>query len=196
LTLQGEATRNAIIVAAEKHFAKQGFSATRLEDIADDANIRSATLLYYFSSKQALYDEMDKAIYRSAEELINSYLSDHNNPQDKLVALMDACLDFLASRPSAARIYQRNLAGSSMQHPPREFSGLAKKRFVDVICEGQSTSAFKDINPTHLLYIIGGAIINFVCMESWNGDSIPEVAIESFRGTLHTLVRSLIVATE
>ena len=196
LTRQGEATRNAIIAAAEKHFALQGFAATRLEDIADDANIRAATLLYYFSSKQALYDEMDKAIFLSAEALITSYLANCSSPHDRLVGLINAWLDFLVSRPTAARIYQRNLAGSSMQHPPREFSGPAKERFVSIIRDGQASSAFKDINPGHILYIIGGGIVNFVCLETWNNNSIPEQAIASFRKTLHSLAHSPLATPE
>lgn len=196
LTQQGEATRTAIIAAAEKHFARQGFAATRLEDIAEDANIRAATLLYYFSSKQALYDEMDKAIFRSAEELISSYSASASHPYERLVALINAWLDFLVSRPTAARIYQRNLAGSSMQHPPREFSGAAKERFLNIIRDGQSSAVFKAINPSHFLYIIGGGIVNFVCMETWNSGASPEDATASFRETLHGLAQSLLAKTE
>lgn len=196
LTQQGEATRQAIIVAAEKHFAKQGFAATRLEDIAEDANIRAATLLYYFSSKQALYDEMDKAIFRSAEEIIKSYLLGCDTPHDRLVALTNAWLDFLTARPSVAKIYQRNLAGSSMQHPPREFSGAAKDRFINIVSTGQSAGVFRQTEPTHLLHIIGGSIISFVCMESWKGAPIPEASVEAFRATLHALVRLLLIQEE
>lgn len=193
MTRQGEATRNAIIAAAEKHFALQGFAATHLEDIAEEADIRAATLLYYFPSKQALYDEMDKAIFRSAEALITTYLTGRTDPYDKLIRLIDAWLDFLVARPTAARIYQRNMAGSGMQHPPREFSGPARERFVSLVREGQSSSAFRSVDPNHLLYIVGGGIVNFVCMETWNSNAIPEASIASFRATLHALVRSLLV---
>lgn len=193
LTRQGEATRSAIIAAAENHFALQGFAAARLEDIAEEANIRAATLLYYFSSKQTLYDEMDKAIFRAAEALITVYLADKKDPHDRLAGLIDAWLDFLAERPTAARIYQRNLAGSAMQQPPREFTGAAKERFIGIVRDGQAEAVFKNVNPEHLLYVIGGAITSFVCMESWNGRAIPQEAIEAFRATLHALVRSLLL---
>ena len=48
-------TKERILAAAQNHFAKAGFDAARLQDIASDAGITRPSLLYHFSTKEDLY---------------------------------------------------------------------------------------------------------------------------------------------
>lgn len=197
ITQQGEATRQAILRAAERLFAEQGYSATRVEDIASAAGIRAATLLYYFSSKQTLYDEVDKNIFVALQEKTNSHVEKHNDPWDIITAIIDGWLEFLVDRPTAARIFQRNIAGSSMEHIPAEFSGPETTRFAQIIRDGQSTGIFRNINISHFLNIIGGSLLHFVCMErgkyrSVENEGAEEASLNEFRAELHIVARSLL----
>jgi AcrR family transcriptional regulator len=49
-----EATRAAILQAARRLFAEQGFDSTTTRDIARDAEIASGTLFNYFKTKEAI----------------------------------------------------------------------------------------------------------------------------------------------
>src|SRR5262252_5018884 len=49
-------TRAAILAAAEQQFARRGFVATRLEDVAEAVDLKRAALFYHFRDKQSLYD--------------------------------------------------------------------------------------------------------------------------------------------
>src|SRR5262245_31872494 len=49
-------TRAAILAAAEQQFARYGFVATRLEDVAEAVDLKRAALFYHFRDKQSLYD--------------------------------------------------------------------------------------------------------------------------------------------
>lgn len=193
LTKQGEITRNKIVAFAEIHFARNGFSATRLEDISEDVGIRTATLIYYFRSKQDLYNEVDRRIFEEAENIASSYMKNKVGHLEKVIAIVDAWLDFLSARPSAARIYQRNLAGNSINPHPPEFSGMGQRRLTDIVATGSASGNFKQVEPSHLLYVIGGAIITFVCMESWSDGVVSTGAMQSFRQTLHGVAASMLL---
>jgi AcrR family transcriptional regulator len=53
-----EETRQAIIDAARKLFAERGFFATKVDDIAADANVSPATVYAVAGGKQGLLDEL------------------------------------------------------------------------------------------------------------------------------------------
>ena len=51
-------TEKLILQTARKHFVKNGFAGTRMQEIADEAGINKAMLHYYFRSKEKLYQEI------------------------------------------------------------------------------------------------------------------------------------------
>lgn len=54
----GEISRKEILDAAIKVFVKKGFSGTRVQEIADEANMNKGMIFYYFKSKELLYQEV------------------------------------------------------------------------------------------------------------------------------------------
>jgi len=56
--MQKEARRNAIIDAGFQEFALQGFTATKLDDVAVRAGIGKGTIYLYFDSKESLFEEV------------------------------------------------------------------------------------------------------------------------------------------
>lgn len=55
---QAERTRRAVLDAARRLFAEQGFAATSLQQIADAMGVRKANVYYYFRSKAALLEAL------------------------------------------------------------------------------------------------------------------------------------------
>ncbi len=53
-----ETTKEAIIKAAKDIFVSKGYAATRMQEIADAANINKAMLHYYYKSKETLFQEI------------------------------------------------------------------------------------------------------------------------------------------
>src|SRR5688572_23370104 len=53
---QGAATRAAILDAAERRFADDGFISARLQDIAADAGKTAPAVAHFFKDKASLYE--------------------------------------------------------------------------------------------------------------------------------------------
>ena len=72
-----------ILDAAFEEFVKNGYAATRLEDVAARANVTKGTIYFYFETKERVFDEMIRHKSRAffpelgsyAEELEGSYTS-------------------------------------------------------------------------------------------------------------------------
>ena len=58
---KADRTRAAVLDAAERLFARRGYAATRLEDVAEAVGVKRAALFYHFRDKQALYDAIHQA---------------------------------------------------------------------------------------------------------------------------------------
>jgi AcrR family transcriptional regulator len=52
----GEATRRRLLQEAVRQFGRNGYEGASLESVASAAGVRKQTLLYYFSSKEALLE--------------------------------------------------------------------------------------------------------------------------------------------
>jgi AcrR family transcriptional regulator len=65
---QKEARRVAIIEAALEEFTSQGFTATKLEDVAVRAGIGKGTIYLYFNSKEDLFEEVVRRTLLPAPE--------------------------------------------------------------------------------------------------------------------------------
>jgi AcrR family transcriptional regulator len=58
LTAQGIERKRQLLDAAARLFAEQGYSATRVVDIVDDAGVAKGLFYWYFENKEALFREL------------------------------------------------------------------------------------------------------------------------------------------
>lgn len=66
-----EARRNAIIDAGFQEFSLQGFTATKLDDVAVRAGIGKGTIYLYFDSKESLFEEVvRKNLFPARDEAV------------------------------------------------------------------------------------------------------------------------------
>ena len=104
----GLRTRAEIVAAAERHFAERGFEATRLDDIADEVGIRRAAIFYHFGDKQELYAAVLDAVFGEWTAVLPS----GGSAAERLEAALLGWIDYVARRPSVARLILREAANS------------------------------------------------------------------------------------
>src|SRR5262245_59837947 len=104
----GIQTRAEIVAAAERRFAEQGFEATRLEDVAADVGIRRAAIFYYCRDKLELYNQVLEEVFRGAL----AALPERGSVAERLEAALVGWIDYVARRPSVARLIMREAANA------------------------------------------------------------------------------------
>lgn len=96
--------RAQIIEAAVAAFARDGYDATRMDDIAVQAGITKPVLYDHFSSKQALFLAVLQTIRDDLAARGRAIARDEGSPEQKFRRSVDAFLAFVEQAPDAARV--------------------------------------------------------------------------------------------
>jgi TetR/AcrR family transcriptional regulator len=160
----GRDTRAEIIAAAERHFAERGYEAARLEDIAAEVGIRRAAIFYYFKDKQELYAAVLDAIFGDW----TTAMPTGGTPAARLEASLLGWIDYVAQRPTVARLILRE-AATAQPGVVSQFvrSGSAPVEwFRAVIAEGVASGELKPIiEPHRFMSLMGGiTVFHFAAM--------------------------------
>jgi len=85
--LQKEARRSAIIDAALEEFTSQGFTATKLDDVALRAGIGKGTIYLYFDSKESLFEEVVRRTLFPGRDAAESFVEEFEGSAAELLAI-------------------------------------------------------------------------------------------------------------
>ncbi len=157
--------REAILRAAIKVFARNGYFNSKVSDIAGEAGIADGTVYLYFKSKEeVLHSVFDRAM----EEFINEgkrEIAEIERADDRLRRIARLHLEKLGADREAAIVFQVELRGSTKFM--EEFSATGFAEYLNIIREtfadGQKQGIFrKDLNPTVCSKIFYGALDEMV----------------------------------
>jgi AcrR family transcriptional regulator len=87
--IRTQTTRRKLLTAAERIFARDGFEAARLEDIASAAGYTRGALYASFESKEDIFFALLEHWVRRRIETVNSLLDEYENPNARLRALRE-----------------------------------------------------------------------------------------------------------
>ena len=103
------ATPERLLDAAEQGFARHGFGATRLEDIAAAAGIRRPSLLYHYPSKSLLYAAVVRRTFARLGAALMHAIARPLPFDERLDGVVATYATFLADQPAHAQILVREL---------------------------------------------------------------------------------------
>src|ERR1700719_1799697 len=86
-TERTETTRRKLLSAAERIFARDGFEAARLEDIAAGAGYTRGAFYANFAGKEEIFFALLEQWVQERIDSITAVLRRQKNPQQKLAAL-------------------------------------------------------------------------------------------------------------
>jgi len=107
------ATTQRILNGAQKHFARLGYDAAKLADIAKDAGITRPSLLYHFESKEKLYNAVVEHVFASLRQLFSGISNSDTDFQGLVEGFTQAYVDFLEEHEHVPAIVIREFAGES-----------------------------------------------------------------------------------
>jgi TetR/AcrR family transcriptional regulator len=116
-----ERSRAAILDAAEKLFADQGYDATSLTQVGAAAGVSRGTPGYFFRSKAELYQAVLDRSFAEVRDAVREgrarALASNESAETILAGAVSDYFDFLAARPNFVRLIEREaLSGTRLPH--------------------------------------------------------------------------------
>lgn len=145
---EGSDTRTRILAAARSEFARRGYAATTIRDIAELAEVRMGTLYRRISSKEAILAEVLEGHSQELTTGTEAVLGAGGTPVEKLDAI--AYFQIRASRHfhDEAQILKFGWNGSESSGPFRTYYQEAQRRLSlieNVIAQGLESDVFRPI---------------------------------------------------
>ena len=109
---RGGDKRERILAAAERVFARRGFFAARVSEIAKDAGVADGTIYLYFKSKDDLLISLFENRMKQVNEALRAAIADQP-PAAQLRAFIHTYLKLVSDEPTVAEVLTIELRQSS-----------------------------------------------------------------------------------
>ena len=163
---KAERTRAAILATAEDLFSRQGYAATRLEDVAEALGLTRAALFYYYGDKQKLYDAMLAEAFGGLASGLEAVLEVPGTVVKRIDMAVATWIDAIIARPTLARLILRFVADGAEQPSQAIFSDNNRLplRFWALFEEGCKSGELTPVNedPFHTASNIIGTTVFYV----------------------------------
>lgn len=153
---RAEKSRDAILRAAIREFAREGAAGARTDAIADAAGVNKALLYYYFKDKEALYDAVLDLVFSGVLHAVRHALSQPLPPRERLILYIKAHFDYIAANPPYHRIVNAEFlrAGrdsSRMARVAHQYFRPIFSSLSALLREGSASGEFHPVNPAHFV---------------------------------------------
>jgi TetR/AcrR family fatty acid metabolism transcriptional regulator len=154
-------TKENILKTAEKLFSTQGFSETKISDIASLVGISDSTIYEHFENKEDILFAIPKEKTQEIIHINDQHLKGLVGAEVKLRKLIWNYIDFLANDREYTSLLIFELR-ANRDFYDTEHQALIKQFFQEhrrVITEGQTNGVFRpDMSPSLILHLIFGTI--------------------------------------
>ena len=72
--IENNESKERILSASIKLFSEKGFDATRVNEIAETANVNKALIYYYFKSKEEILDYLVSSLFNSVTSMVMDFI--------------------------------------------------------------------------------------------------------------------------
>lgn len=148
-----QAQEAVILRAAERMFARRGFSGTTVADIAAEAGVPKSTVHYYFSTKETLHravlDDI-LALWLEGTEAIHAGA----DPRQALGHYVRHKMRLSAERPDASRVFANELLHGAPQIGPvlqHDLRALVREKAA-VVDGWIAAGRMAPVDSTHLFF--------------------------------------------
>jgi AcrR family transcriptional regulator len=139
--------RDHLVRLAAELFAKKGFQATTVREIADEAGILSGSLYHHFDSKESIVDEILAVFFRDLMAAYGAAIEAGGTPQEVLSALVRIAFGTLEPHRAAITVMQNDW--NYLKALPRfeyltQSEDEVEKMWISEIRRGQATGLFRE----------------------------------------------------
>ena len=154
-----EEKRRLLLDAAVRGFARQGYHASRVGDIAEEAGVAYGLLYHYFDSKEDVLLTVFRDTWRALIETIESVKQAGDAPREQLRKVAEILLRSWRRDPELVRVLVLEVTRSP--HLPGEMDEIARSfaAIQEIVERGQADGSIRpDLDARLASYIFYGAI--------------------------------------
>lgn len=158
----GKETKQKILDAARRVFARHGYAGSNIREIARDAGISVGGVYLYFRNKEELYLSLLKDHVRQQMDGTEEIVRSSGTPQEALSGFIDFHLSYA--------LRHREMILSHLRERGFDYAMTVKKKFLahqadlltHIIREGIKTNTFRRCDPDETAHIIMGFLRGIV----------------------------------
>ena len=183
--------RRQILDAAVTVFAHQGFHATRVADIADEAGVAYGLVYHYFNSKDQVLNELFLERWSLLLAAIEEAERTAGSHREKLGAVAGFIFDSYRYDPELMKviIVEVTRAANSFGKTHLEEIQRAYESIAKIVADGQAAGEFRaDVDPRFASQAFYGAVEQL--LTGWIFDDVP-VADARFEEARNFLVTTI-----
>jgi TetR/AcrR family transcriptional regulator len=145
-----------IVAEAVRVFAESGYEGASIATVADNAGLSKQNLMYYFPTKQALYQRVLDDVLDDWLERMDTLADPAQEPRDMLRAYIQAKLRFSRENPWASRVYAMEVISGAplFGEQIRERVVPLVHKDIEVFERWIAEGRIAHVNATHLLFAI------------------------------------------
>jgi AcrR family transcriptional regulator len=155
-----EERRRQILDAAVRAFAKNGYHACRVSDIAEEAGVAYGLVYHYFESKDAVLEAVFREMWGMMVAAINGVEQSEESPREQLRKTAAIVLRTWRDYPDVVRVHVREVtrSGDQLQREVQEIQ-TAFDALQRIVARGQEQGVFRTDVPTRIAaWTIYGAL--------------------------------------
>jgi TetR/AcrR family transcriptional regulator, fatty acid metabolism regulator protein len=154
-----EEKRRLLLDAAVRVFARKGYHASRVGDIAEEAGVAYGLLYHYFASKEEVLRSVFRDTWRALIATIKSVEQAGDPPREQLRKVAEILLRSWSRGPDLVRVLVLEVTRS--QHLPGEMDEIVASfaAIQEIIERGQADGSIRgDLDARLASYIFYGAV--------------------------------------
>ncbi|MFJ7405763.1 MULTISPECIES: TetR/AcrR family transcriptional regulator [unclassified Lysinibacillus] len=180
-----EQRREEILNAALKVFSRRGMVATKISEIAKEANLSHGLMYHYFKSKEEIFTLLVQRAAKSSVQIIEKARHQEGTPLGKIKWMTDQILQSLSEGKQILLFLIMIQASTSDTIPEEVKQLLTSKEFkspvsslLPLIIEGQQCNEIIQENPLKLAVSYYAFIQGFAINKlQWAECPIPEAEL-------------------
>jgi TetR/AcrR family fatty acid metabolism transcriptional regulator len=170
-----EERRRQILHAAVRAFARKGYHACRVSDIATEAGVAYGLVYHYFGSKEALLDAIFKETWGAMLETINSVERLDEPARERVRKVTEIVLRTWKRDSDLVRVLVREVTRSTQLQRETEEIELAFDALQRIVEQGQQEGEFREDLDARLTATIWYGALEEI-LTGWTLGQLPDDA--------------------
>jgi len=169
-----KATKVKILINARTLFAKQGFDATTVDDIAAESGVNKALIYYYFKNKSGLYIEVVSGLFDTIYEEVKEEGKSCTTVVDELEVFISSYANYAYKNPYFPALLLRELSDSGAHVPEMMFTSMRRvfSLLSDILQRGESQKVFTPSIAMVVHFMIIGSINLMITTEALRKEAV------------------------